>query len=661
MSKLKLTSEKIKFIVKTFLDAAHNKKFHGKWMTPDTWAKLIDRYYKPPADNSFDGDALVYSIGRTKWLVNAIETTNYIDETLKLFRNNHRRKNCPVIWGFYACSPDVKPEGNAAGNNWHLDIYDGKELLEEKVTRSKTLKFSFSAKELEDEEKEHTRKKMKPQNQEKGAPGLTESNTTPLADIHVASIPPVSSSAITSVPLSSTSTSYWQSSEAKKLFHPKGNEVSALDAVNNQIELLLKASDSPNGIFDVIDSGGRTTEEIIEEISDYQRWVLQQKICFITLALTVAKNKMEVVKNWDMCCEEALQQGNMIGLRSTKNSRTIRNWYQDFRKERKVKVNLLPGKHNLPPFLQQNQDITIALKEFGREHLHELSVELFLVHIHNVILPKLVKETTNADPTDEKYKSDVLELLGRYGLSSVSVSTACRWMKCLGFKFQVRKKCYYVDGHEKPATVEYRKQFIQRYLTYEWLAHRWIQLTKQESIECENKGLVPRNSGYHYSSDTGIDMVEYHVDSCSEFQVRMNEETEFGGQLSVRKEEHERPLLMFGHDEAIFKQFLLTKKSWCGPNGETVLVPKDDGQGLMISAFQSREFGFGYHLDEEQLAKVNFGRRGEKYLDEEAAKKYKGNSLKGDLKESPFVFVFEYGASNEGYWCYERMILQLED
>jgi hypothetical protein len=146
-------------------------------MTPDTWEKLIDCSYKPPAENSFDGDALVYSIGRTKWrtkwLVNTIETTKYIDETLKLFRNNHRQKNCPVIWGFYACSPDAKPEGNAAGNNWHLDLYDGKELLEEKVTRGKTLKLNFSTKELEDEEEEHTRKKMKPQNQEKGAPGLT--------------------------------------------------------------------------------------------------------------------------------------------------------------------------------------------------------------------------------------------------------------------------------------------------------------------------------------------------------------------------------------------------------------------------------------------------------------------------------------------------------
>jgi hypothetical protein len=262
------------------------------------------------------------------------------------------------------------------------------------------------------------------------------------------------------------------------------------------------------------------------------------------------KKKWEIIKNWDACCEEALQEGNMIGLHSTKNSRTIHNWYQDFRKERKIKVNVLPGKHNLPPFLQQNPGVIIALKEFGREHLHELSVELFLVHIHDKILPKLVKDTTNADPTDERYNNDLVALLGRFGLSSVSISTACQWMKCLGFKFQVRKKCYYFDGHKKLATVESRKKFIHCYLTYEWLAHWWIQLTEEESTEYENKGLVPQNSGYHYSSDTGINMVEYHVDSCSDFQERMNKETLFGRNLSVRKEENEQQLLIFGYDEA---------------------------------------------------------------------------------------------------------------
>jgi hypothetical protein len=70
---------------------------------------------------------------------------------------------------------------------------------------------------------------------------------------------------------------------------------------------------------------------------------------------------------------------------------------------------------------------------------------------------------------------------------------------------------------------------------------------------------------------------------------------------------------MLGHDKAIIKQCLLNKKSWCGPNGKTVLVPKDEGQGLMISAFQSRECGFGYQLNEEQLAQVNIVGSGEIY------------------------------------------------
>jgi hypothetical protein len=43
----------------------------------------------------------------------------------------------------------------------------------------------------------------------------------------------------------------------------------------------------------------------------------------------------------------------------------------------------------------------------------------------------------------------------------------------------------------------------------------------------------------------------------------------------------------------------MTNKSWKGPYGKTAPVPKDDGAKLMISAFQSREFGFGLPLTEE--------------------------------------------------------------
>ncbi len=92
--------------------------------------------------------------------------------------------------------------------------------------------------------------------------------------------------------------------------------------------------------------------------------------------------------------------------------------------------------------------------------------------------------------------NDVKLLLGKCGLKTISVSTVCHWMKCLGFKYEVQKKGYYVDGHEKPSTVEHRKHFVSQYLTYEHRAHCWRQIDAKESPEIENKGLVPRDSGY---------------------------------------------------------------------------------------------------------------------------------------------------------------------
>jgi hypothetical protein len=192
--------------------------------------------------------------------------------------------------------------------------------------------------------------------------------------------------------------------------------------------------------------------------------------------------------------------------------------------------------------------------------------------------------------------------------------------------------------------------------------YRWIQVTAEESEELQNKGLVTINSGYKYKSRDGVDMVEYHVDSCSTFEETLNGTTRFGGHLSVRREPgNDRPLLIFGHDECIFKQYHMTKSAWVAPDGQRVLVPKDDGQGLMISAFQSREFGFGLEISEEDLKKVNEARVGQKYLDEAAANAKRGTVEKKELKNSPFIIEFEYGANNEGYWSYDHMVLQLED
>jgi hypothetical protein len=58
---------------------------------------------------------------------------------------------------------------------------------------------------------------------------------------------------------------------------------------------------------------------------------------------------------------------------------------------------------------------------------------------------------------------------------------------------------------------------------------------------------------------------------------------------------------MVGHNECIFRQYALTNKSWNGPQGQQTITPKDLGQGMMISTFQSCAFGFGIELSEQQL------------------------------------------------------------
>ena len=116
-----------------------------------------------------------------------------------------------------------------------------------------------------------------------------------------------------------------------------------------------------------------------------------------------------------------------------------------------------------------------------------------------------------------------------------------------------------------------------------------------------------------------------------------------------------------GQDECIFKQYLFNPKQWVLPDGTRPLLPKDEGQGTMVSAFCLREFGFGLNLTKEELVRVNVQRSGKKYIDETAARAIYGRPEKPNLLDSPFVRHLEYGQNNEGYWMYDHMIVQLED
>ena len=85
-------------------------------------------------------------------------------------------------------------------------------------------------------------------------------------------------------------------------------------------------------------------------------------------------------------------------------------------------------------------------------------------------------------------------------------------------------------------------------------------------------------------------MREYHVD-CFNPEKRKDllqqlVATDFGGNLSVSFDHAlSKPLICFGHDKYIFKQFLMPSKQWYGACKETFICPKDEGLGIMIYSF----------------------------------------------------------------------------
>ena len=114
-----------------------------------------------------------------------------------------------------------------------------------------------------------------------------------------------------------------------------------------------------------------------------------------------------------------------------------------------------------------------------------------------------------------------------------------------------------------------------------------------------------------------------------------------GGKLSVRFPEGKKELVMLGHDECIFKQYHFTNKLWVRNDNTRPILPQDKGAGLMISAFQCCEFGFGHPLTKEELEQVNQKRVGETYMEEDAVMLNQGKKEKEPLTSSPFYIEFE--------------------
>ena len=84
--------------------------------------------------------------------------------------------------------------------------------------------------------------------------------------------------------------------------------------------------------------------------------------------------------------------------------------------------------------------------------------------------------------------------------------------------------------------------------------------------------------------------------------------------------------------------------------------------GVLVSAMQSRELGWGMTLTNDQLKEIHSKRATDvNCFYEVVAPDVLVTTNKGTLAGSPFLRLLEYGQKRDGYWTGNDMIVQLKD
>ena len=98
----------------------------------------------------------------------------------------------------------------------------------------------------------------------------------------------------------------------------------------------------------------------------------------------------------------------------------------------------------------------------GVKNLTALAIEVVHLFCHNELIPKLVTQWQNDMVHSKAWCSSNRELLTKetflweHGTTSLSIPNCWQWLYCRGFTYDMQRKGYYVDGHERHDVVAAR-------------------------------------------------------------------------------------------------------------------------------------------------------------------------------------------------------------
>jgi hypothetical protein len=400
---------------------------------------------------------------------------------------------------------------------------------------------------------------------------------------------------------------------------------------------------------------GAEDDESAHAYSEYDKRHVVVKARHVFRAVNAMYNFVEtgIHMTWKECCEMAVKDEL-----SKYCARTVMAWYRELTQSLSLKFRRNQrGRASdaaRSPFAEDEM-MMMQLKAWGRANLEKLSVDSAREWINETMLSKFTpKEFTNLNIS-----------------YPVTPHIASRWLREAGFRYEAHRKSYYVDRHEAPDVVHTRKKYVRRSFELELREYCWVQLPKMEyerrkrakkakekEKKAKEKAKKPKEEKkkskdehpeinvdnyvesmvYEYKNEKGEACVEVHVDMLTDYETDDGylRDLPFGGNLSVRKPPHLKPLVVFGQDEAIYRSTSLCPHTWT-IDGQSPLRTKGSGRAIMVSAIMSREFGFGFALTLQELAAINLSRTGKQYADEESATALFGDANKTKLTESPFI------------------------
>ena len=203
---------------------------------------------------------------------------------------------------------------------------------------------------------------------------------------------------------------YWNSTEAKKLFYSEQDKddpnTTVIKVLERRIQHLRKASLEDNGwrqmILGADKDNAMTSTQIRHTV---------QKSQLLCQAYIIALKEMNSIK-WSDCCQKACEHLNPCGIEASTAGDTVTRWHQEFRSNNDRFNAPVSKKNKKPELFETFPEAEDMISDFCFENLAGLTMHMVHDYVTGELLEELFQlvnkdrrldDHTPKDPNDPEY------------------------------------------------------------------------------------------------------------------------------------------------------------------------------------------------------------------------------------------------------------------